>query len=36
MKNAYDTIIENIEGKVEETIVPKKVNKVSPKVGKYT
>ena len=36
MENAYDTIIKNIEGKVEETIVPKKVNKVSPKVGKYT
>ena len=36
IKKAYDTIIENIEGKVEETIVPKKVNKVSPKVGKYT
>ena len=36
MKNAYDTIIENIEGKVEETILPKKIKKVSPKVGKYT
>ena len=36
MKNAYDTIIENIEGKVEESIISKKIKEVSSKVGKYT
>jgi ADP-heptose:LPS heptosyltransferase len=35
MKNAYDIIIENIEGKVEESIISKKIKEVSSNVGRY-
>ena len=35
MKNAYDAIIKNIEGKVEDSIVSKKIKEVSSKVGRY-
>ena len=35
MKNAYDTIIKNIEGEVKETMVSKKIKEVSSKVGRY-